>query len=206
MAIKKRSSTVSELTETQAKVFEFFKESFHSTGSMPTFREVAKYMGWKAVGTAQDVIGALIEKGYLERDAHKARGLRLKQTLDQRFIPILGSAPAGHPVESFQNHDGDISVPSFIRGPVFAVRVRGDSMIQAGLEDGDIAIVRQVQRATHNEIIVAMIEGEVTIKRLQEKGSELWLKPENDKYKPRRIEDPNFRVLGKVIGIHRYWE
>lgn len=173
---------------------------------MPTLREICAEMGWKAVGSAQDVVQALIEKGWLSRDPQKARGLILSRMDDFRSVPLLGSAPAGVPIESVENHEKDILVPGFIRGPVFAVRVRGDSMMNAGLADNDIAIVKQVERAENEDIIVAMLEGEVTIKRFRSKRGDLWLVPENPRYSERKIEDPHFRVLGKVIGLHRYWE
>jgi len=173
---------------------------------MPTLREICKEMGWSAVGSAQDVVHALIEKGWLTRDAQKARGIALAAAEDFRPVPLLGSAPAGVPIESIENHDRDILIPGFIRGPVFAVRVRGDSMMNAGLSDNDIAIVKQVERAESEDIIVAMVEGEVTIKRFCIKRGDFWLVPENPRFSEIKIEDPHFRVLGKVIGLHRYWE
>jgi repressor LexA len=109
-------------------------------------------------------------------------------------------------MESIESHEGEAIVPSFVRGPVFAVRVQGDSMLNAGIEDGDIAIVRQGAQAEHGEIVVAMVSGEVTIKRLKRRGAEIWLQPENEKYKSKQIADSSFRILGKVIGLHRYWE
>ncbi len=79
-------------------------------------------------------------------------------------------------------------------------------MIEAGIEDHDLAIVKQSDSAENGEIVVAMVSGEVTIKRLVKKEKEIWLQPENPKYKPKLIEDPSFRILGKVIGLHRYFE
>ncbi len=172
---------------------------------MPTLREICKNFGWKAVGSAQDVVSHLIDKGFLERDPHKARGLSLANVADFRAIPLLGSAPAGVPVESIESHQSDVLVPSFVRGPIFAVRVMGDSMVNAGINDQDIAIVRQSAGAESGEIVVAMVEGEVTIKRFESLRGELWLKPENPRFQPKQIRDPHFRILGKVIGLHRYW-
>lgn len=196
----------STLTDTQLKVFRFIKDQFFAAGSMPTLREICSAMKWTAVGSAQTVIEALVSKGYLERDPQKARGLRLTQEVDFRPAPILGTAPAGHPVESVEDHEGDVLVPSFLRGPIFAVRVRGDSMINAGIENDDLVIVRQATTAQPNEIVVAMVQGEVTIKRFVKKRNDIWLFPENDKYQPRKIDDPSFRILGTVVGLHRYWE
>lgn len=195
-----------ELSPQQKKVYQFLKQSFYETGSMPTLREICKFMGWKAVGSAQTVIQALIEKNRIKRDPQKARGLQLVDAAPFRSIPILGSAPAGHPVEAVEHHEGDTVVPDFVQGPVFAIRVNGDSMIEAGIEDGDIAIVSQTSAADHRDIVVASVEGEATIKRLIKKGKSIWLYPENSKFKPRKIEDPSFRILGKVIGLHRYWD
>lgn len=173
---------------------------------MPTLREICHYMGWSAVGSAQSVIHALIQKGYLRRHPLKARGLQLADSEDFRVVPILGSAPAGHPVEAVEYHEGDISIPHFIRGPVFAIRVSGDSMQGADILDGDIAIVKQTETAQTGDIVVALIQGDVTIKRLIKKGRALILRPENASYTDIKVEDPAFRILGKVIGLHRYWE
>lgn len=196
----------SGLSPQQLKVYQWLREKFYSEGSMPTLRELCKAMGWRAIGSAQDVIQALIQKDMIEKDPQKARGLRLKHTEDYRPAPILGAAPAGSPIESIEQHRGDALVPSFIRGPVFAVRVQGDSMKDAGIEDQDLVIVKEALSAESGEIIVAMVDGEVTIKRLIKKKTELWLYPENSKYKPKLIETSNFRVLGRVIGLHRYFE
>lgn len=193
------------LTDVQNKVYQFLKDQSFASGSMPTLREICRAMKWSAVGSAQTVIEALISKGYLERDPQKSRGLRLKQEFSFRPVPILGAAPAGHPVESVESHEGDVLVPSFMRGPIFAVRVRGDSMINAGIENDDLAIVRQAATAESHDVVVAMIDGEVTIKRLLKENSGAWLIPENPKFKPRKIDDPSFRILGVVVGLHRYW-
>ncbi len=193
------------LTESQYKVFQFMKEQFFAAGSMPTLREICSAMKWTAVGSAQTVVEALITKGYIERDPQKARGLRLISEIDFQPAPILGAAPAGSPVEAIENHDGDILVPTFLRGPIFAVRVRGDSMTNAGIENDDLVIVRQATTAQPDEIVVAMVDGEVTIKRFVKKRGDIWLYPENPKYEPRKIEDSSFRILGTVVGLHRYW-
>ncbi len=195
-----------DLSPTQWKVLQYLKERVYSSGSMPTLREICKKMGWSAVGSAQDVIQALIEKGFVRKSPNRARGLELKDQEDFRAIPILGSAPAGRPVEAIENHLGDVALPSFIRGPVFALRVRGDSMKDADIQDGDLVIVKQSETAEDGEIVVAVLNQEVTIKRLEKKRNQLWLKPENKKYSPMLIEDSEFRVLGKVIGLHRYFE
>lgn len=163
-------------------------------------------MGWSAVGSAQDVIAVLIEKGFLRKSPHRARGIELRDQDDFRAIPILGSAPAGRPVEAIENHLGDIALPGFIRGPVFALRVQGDSMIDANIHPNDLVIVRQIEVAEDGEIVVAVLDQEVTIKRLKKSKNKIYLIPENKNYRPIPVEDPQFRILGKVIGLHRYWE
>lgn len=194
------------LTPQQSKLYRYLKESFYASGSMPTLREICQNMGWSAVGTAQSSVQALIDKGLLRRDSQKARGLQLTDSEDIRLVPLLGSAPAGDPIEAVEHHDGDVSIPEFIRGPVFAIRVRGESMRDAGIQDGDIVIVRQASEVSHGEIVVAMLGGEVTIKRLLKRGRGLVLKPENEDFEEIKVEDPSFRVLGQVIGLHRYWD
>lgn len=195
----------SELTESQKEVYRFIKESFYESGSVPTLREICHYMGWKAVGSAQSVIRALTEKKLIKKDPMKSRGLQLTDAPGFRAVPILGSAPAGIPLEAIESHEGDALVPQFIRGPVFAIRVQGDSMQGAGIEDDDLVIVRQTSSVESGDIVVALLGGETTIKRFLKKGKAVWLYPENKKYKPKKIEDPSFRILGKVVGLHRYW-
>jgi len=187
------------------KLYTFLRDRFYAGGSMPTIREICYEMGWKAVGTAQDVVGALIEKGWIERDRKHARGLRLKGQEDLRAVPILGSAPAGPPVEAIEDHKGSAMIPTYIRGRVFGIRIDGDSMKNAGIDDGDIVIVKQTSQAQNNDIVVAMVDGEVTVKRFERRKNQIWLKPENPRYKPRLITDPSFRILGKIIGLHRYF-
>jgi len=194
-----------DLSESQRKVYKFIKESFYESGSVPTLREICHYMGWKAVGSAQAVIRALTEKKLIKKDPMKSRGLQLVDAPGFRAVPILGSAPAGVPLEAIESHEGDALVPHFIRGPVFAIRVKGDSMQNAGIQDEDLVIVRQCSSAESGDIVVALLGGETTIKRFVRKGRSIWLYPENKKYKPKKIEDPAFRILGKVIGLHRYW-
>lgn len=196
----------SDLTETQKTVYRFLKESFYENGSMPTLREICQFMNWKAVGSAQDVVQALIEKSYLTRHPLKARALQLAEAITFRAVPILGAAPAGPPVEAIESHEGDAAIPDFIRGPVFAIRVQGDSMMNAGIEDGDLVIVKQVEEARHGQIIVALVDGETTIKRFERRGRGLYLVPENPRYKEKKVSSESFKVLGIVIGLHRYWE
>lgn len=198
------AAEAASLSPQQRKVYQFLKEGFFQNGATPTLRELCKFMGWSAVGTAQSVVAALIEKGFLEKDSHKARSLRPKNILSFKSAPIVGSAPAGSPFEAYESHDGDVMIPDFLRGPVFAVRVKGDSMQDAGILDGDLVIVREEKSAKPKDIVVASLDGEVTIKRFSQKGSDYWLLPENKKYKPIRVEG-DFKILGKVIGVHRYW-
>ena len=194
------------LSPQQARVFQYLKDCYYKGGSMPTYREICRQMGWRAVGTAQSVIQALIDKNVLARDPQRSRGLRFVQADQFRAVPVLVAAPAGRPLEAIEQHLGNVSVPSFVRGPVFAVRVLGESMKDAGILDGDIAIVRQAPQAENKEIVVAVLDGEVTIKRLVKKQKSIWLYPENPKFKPMKIEDSSFKILGKVIGLHRYWD
>lgn len=197
---------LSNLSPQQARVYRFLRKFFEEEGKMPSLREICQAMGWRAIKSAQDVVQSLINKGFLEREDGKSRALRFIESESFRSVPILGTAPAGKPVEAIEHHLGYIHVPAFLKGPVFAVRVQGDSMVDAGIRDGDLAIVKQVARADHGEIVVALLEGEVSIKRLIHRKSKLWLKPENPRYSAISITDPSFRILGKLIGIHRYWE
>lgn len=168
---------------------------------MPSLREICREMEWRAVGSAQDVVRALVDKDYLQKEG---RSYRFSEATPLRRIPILGTAPAGPPSEAYEAHEGELALPTEFRGPHFALKIRGDSMTEAGIEDGDFVIVKQKERAQDREIIVGMEWGEVTVKRLIYKRKKIWLKPENPRYSPWEVTDPDFRVLGQVVGLHRY--
>lgn len=215
-----------KLTPTQLKALTYIRAATESTGSAPTLREICQFMGYSAVGSAQDLISALRRKGFLEEPSKQAaraivptiaaRDMLTDDEEDSRdpftfSLPCLGAVPAGNPLEAVEDRVGTLRISkSMIPKPVppqdllFALRAKGESMIEAGILDGDWLVVASQQTAPANSIVVARLEGEATVKRLMKDRSRGWyLKPENPKFKPVFAEDRPFEVIGKVVALQR---
>ncbi|MCM2322768.1 MAG: transcriptional repressor LexA [Oligoflexia bacterium] len=186
----------------QAKLFQLIQEELARTGRPPTYRDLARRCGYDAVGTVQDHVRALIQKGFLRKQAGVARGLELAHRCESSDIPILGSVPAGRPLEAITSSEGLLPVPSRLKGELFALKVSGESMIEAGIMDGDYVIVRQQSDATDGDIVVAMIGEEATVKFLEKKRGRIRLLPANPKFSPIELE---FSIKGKVVSVQRYY-
>ena len=170
----------------------------------PTVREIAKELGFSSTGTVRDYLKALARKGYLKHTNYKSRGIELAHDIFNK-IPILASIPAGTPNTAYNDPQGYIQasdlLPEEERGRIFALKVAGESMIEAGIMDGDIAIIRKQETAQNGDIIAALLENnEVTLKRLKRKNNSVYLEPANSKYQPIRKE---FSIIGKLITILR---
>jgi len=189
-----------ELTLKQKKVLRFIVGRIHENVP-PTIREIAQYMGFSSTGTVRDYLSALEKKGYLKRTNNLARSMELlRDTL--RKIPILGSIPAGGPDLVYENIEGYIELDDLLSGQadLFALKVKGDSMIEAGILDGDIAILRKQSTAYKGEIVAALIDNEATLKRLKYTKDTAYLEAANKNYPP-IFED--FAIIGKLITIVR---
>ncbi len=201
------ASTHQELSPKQAQVLTLIEEWLGRTGRPPTYRDLAKELGVQAVGTIQDHVRALIKKGYIKQDKGVARSFTLSYRSETREVPILGSVPAGRPIEAIESAQGSLSVPAQkCRGDLYALKVQGDSMIEAGIFEGDYVIVRQQAQADDGDIVVAMIDGEATVKTLEKKRMRVRLLPANPRYAPIELEAGRENVIqGKVVSIHRYY-
>jgi repressor LexA len=196
------------LTSKQLAVLECIRDEIAQTGRPPTYRDIAQRLGYDAVGTVQDHIRALLRKGYLQKDEGLSRGLRLSSQKGAQEIPLLGSVPAGNPIEAIQDARGSVAIPGSLRGDLFALRITGESMIEAGILDGDVVIVRKQSHAENGEIVVAMIDGEATVKYLEKKAGQVRLLPANPRFQP--IEIPLHSrasdfIQGKVLGVQRFY-
>lgn len=194
------------MTDTQRSVLEYVQKHLQENHRSPTVREVMRHFKWNSPQSARKHLLALEEKGYLEREDHIARGMRLVEpTVVGVSIPILGKVAAGLPLLAEENREGTLVVdPSMARGGrnLFALTVRGDSMVNAHILPGDRVIVQQTTHATPGEIIVALIEGEATVKTFRKTSSKVVLEPANPKYEPIVItQDQDFRIIGKVVGV-----
>jgi repressor LexA len=197
------------MTDTQREILKFIRETCEATGISPSFREIQNHFGYRAVGTVQDHVRALMKKGHLEEstsDQRRARGLipkgfRPESTLQ---IPIYGEIAAGSMRESDQIELGQLTISSSLaNGPCFGLRVVGDSMQEIGILEGDILIVHKQNRAKSGDIVAALLNGETTVKRYVQKDEKIFLVPENRRLKPIEVTQGDFQIQGKVVGLQR---
>lgn len=189
-----------ELTSKQNRVLKFITERIREN-IPPTIREIGEHMGFKSTGTVRDYLKALENKGYLKRESNISRSIELlRDTL--RKIPILGSIPAGGPDLAYENIEGYVELDDILAGKpdLFALKVKGDSMVDAGILDGDIAIIRKQSSAYKGDIVAALIGDEATLKRLRQTKEDTYLEAANKNYPP-IFED--FTIIGKLITIVR---
>ena len=203
------------LTKRQEMVLDFITQSISSRGYPPTLREIGSYMGIRSTNGVNDHLRALERKGYLKREDMKSRALRPVNmdgaTVEDAVVdvPVVGRVAAGEPVLAEQNIEGTVAVdPSLIgrHREVFALKVRGDSMIDAGINEGDILFVKKQLHAERNEIAVVLIGDEATVKYYQPEQDFVRLQPANDAYAPIIIRKEEFRptqILGVVVGLYR---
>lgn len=207
----------SVLTKRQAEILSFIKTHIQYSGFPPTISEIQGQFSFKSPNAVQEHLKALVRKGQIRRNPNQWRGLELMVSNKSRneavqystiSVPLIGRVTAGLPVFAEENFEGTISVDRSLVGRstrLFALHVRGNSMIKAGIYDGDIAIAQQQSAAEHGDIIIALLGDEATVKRFHRKSKTIILKPENDMMQPIRInEGSDFKVLGKVIAtLHR---
>ena len=199
------------LTRRQMEVMEFIQKFIHDNTYPPTIREVATKFNI-SVKAAFDHIKALEKKGSIRSGSNKSRSLEI---IDETYnpdvevidVPLLGSVAAGRPLMAEENLEGTIPFAAEVlgKGSFFALHIKGDSMIDAGINDGDIAVIRQTQDIQNGEIIVARIaEESVTIKRYFKEQNRIRLQPENQAYAPIYTQD--MRILGKLHMLIRNYE
>ena len=205
MLCKKEYAMSKELTHRQASVLTFIKKFAMEYGYPPTIPEIQEEFGIKSPNGVNNHIKALIRKGYINRDSSRARALEIVGF--SHGIPMLGHVAAGAPLLAQENMEGyfnmhDLYAPS---DEIFMLRVHGESMIKAGIFDGDYVIVRMQQNVEAGEIGVAFLGEEATVKRIYSDGNIIKLAPENDTMKPLTVmsTDPSFRIGGKVVGVVR---
>ena len=196
------------ITQKQQQVLEYITREIKRTGRSPTYRAIAAHFKLKAVGTVQDHIARLLEMGLLEREKNPSRGLRLPEQMPVTWIPLLGRVPAGTPLEAIQEgiQHPEQHIP-FIQqrsGDYFALTVQGSSMIEKGILDGDILIVRKQPDAQNGEIVVALVDLEATVKTLEKTKEKIRLLPANPLFKPIELKsNENHLILGKVVAVQR---
>lgn len=199
------------LTGQQQKLLTFLVEHIRGKGHPPTIREIGRAFGFRSTGTVRDHLRALENKGYLRTVRGKSRGVlphnwsRLLRG-ESRELPILGRVPAGEPLLAEENVEGTLDLSRDFGGEkVFALKVRGDSMIEAGICDGDMVVVRAQDHAETGQIVVALVDGEATVKKLAGRSGRFTLQPANARYEPIAVGGDT-KIIGKVIGVIRSYE
>ena len=194
---------MAELSKMQQKIYEYIASCIRDQGYPPSVREIGEAVGLKSPSTVHFHLKHLEEAGVIEKGAGKGRAITLTEPpAPEDRVPIVGNVAAGSPILAEECIEDYLTFDTGGRsGEYFALRVRGESMLNAGILPGDLVVVRRQQVANNGEIVVAMIEDEATVKRFSRKNGHIWLLPENDDYSP--IDGTYAQILGKVAAVVR---
>jgi repressor LexA len=207
------AETSSELTARQISILDFIKTATESQGYAPSMREIGDAAGLNSPASVKYQLDILEEKGFIRRDENRGRAMEVvlpdhiagesAPTDKTRFIPLVGSIAAGVPITADQQVEETLPLPESLvgKGDLFMLKVKGESMLNAAICDGDYVVVRQQKDAQNGDIVAAMIDGEATVKTFSRKGGHIWLLPANDDFAP--IDGDTCEVLGKVTAVLR---
>ncbi len=197
------------LTSRQQAVFRYVKTFMSDRGYAPTLDEMARALGLASLQGVKDHLSTLERKGYVQRVPGQRRAIKLltHDSPSTEGIPILGRVAAGKPRLAVEHHEGMLALDKATLGPGthFALQVRGDSMIEAGIHDGDYVIARRQETADPGAIVVVLLGDEATVKYLRRRGRQLLLEAANPAYRPIPLRGhvPPPRILGRVVGLYR---
>ena len=200
------------LTLKQRKLLDYIVQYCSSNKIYPTFDEMRSYLNIKSKSGIHKLLSSLEDKGIIERLPHKARALKLKKVInlpksDESSLPFLGRIAAGNPIEAITGSFEQISVPNYLingKDEHFTLEVTGDSMIEDGINDGDIVVIKKSNVANSGDIIVALVDdNEVTLKRFRSYKNSIALEPANKNYKTRIFGEDRVKVQGKLVGLIR---
>jgi repressor LexA len=196
-----------DLTKRQREIFDYIRRYLRKYGYPPTVREIGKALGLHSPSTVHAHLAKLEQIGLLRRDPSKPRAIELmvraRKVLSGPGVPMVGNVAAGEPILAEENIEDYYEVPSVIGGETgdYILKVRGDSMKDAGILEGDFVVVRPADEAKNGEIVVALLGDEATVKRFYRERNAIRLQPENKAHKPIRTQDA--KLLGKVVGVFR---
>ena len=192
-----------ELTAKQQQIYDYIVAFTEEHGYPPSVREIGEYVGLKSPSTVHFHLKGLQSAGLITQAAGKTRAISIAGDLPKKDkVPVVGNVAAGSPILATECIEDYLTFDTEgLTGEHFALRVRGESMLYAGILPDDLVVVHQQQDAHNGEIVVAMIEDEATVKTLQRKDGHTWLLPENPDYEP--IDGDNAQILGKVVAVVR---
>lgn len=202
-----------KISQKQSEILEYMKNEILNRGFPPSVREICEAVHLKSTSSVHSHLETLEKNGYIRRDPTKPRAIEI---VDDNFnlvrretvnVPIIGKVSAGQPLLAVENIDGYFPIPSeyMPNNKTFMLVVQGDSMINAGIFNGDYVIVEQQQTAENGQKVVALVEDSATVKTFYKEDGHIRLQPENDTMEPIIVEqDQFFQILGKVIGVFRF--
>lgn len=200
-----------ELTRRQQQILDFIRAEIHRRGYPPSVREIGEAVGLSSSSTVHSHLAALEGKGFIRRDPSKPRALEVLDFRDNdaaidmgqvSAVPVVGQVAAGQPILAAENIEQTLPLPTEFSGEqTFILRVRGESMIEAGILNGDFVVVRQQNTAVNGDIVVAMIDDEATVKTFYRESDRIRLQPENASMEP--IYSRDVQVVGKVVALFR---
>ena len=190
------------LSEKGKKIYDYIRDCILNRGFSPTVREIGEELGIKSTSTVHYYLKELAEEGYIIKDSMKKRTIKLPSS-DACAVPLLGTVTAGLPIIAIEEVEEYISIPNLTgdSDDYFALHVRGDSMIGAGILDGDIIVVKKTPVCHNGDIVVALIDDEATVKRFYKEKGYFRLMPENPAYEPIIVEEVT--ILGKIAALVR---
>ncbi|WP_288233995.1 transcriptional repressor LexA [uncultured Haemophilus sp.] len=200
-----------QLTERQQEIFDFVKNHISTTGMPPTRVEIAREIGFKSPNAAEEHLKALARKGYIEMLSGTSRGIRIlvndEEAANEDSLPLIGRVAAGTPIEAIEHIEEHYPVSGTMFNPTadYLLRVNGNSMENIGILDGDLLAVHKTKIAKNGQVVVARVDDEVTVKRLEKKGSLIYLHPENDELEA-IVVDPRLEYIeieGIAVGVIR---
>jgi repressor LexA len=200
-----------ELTKRQQQILDFIRAELHLRGYPPSVREIGEAIGLSSSSTVHSHLAALEAKGFIRRDPSKPRALEVLDFRDTdnaidygqvHAVPLVGHVAAGEPILAAENIEQTIPLPAEFSGDsTFILRVRGESMIDAGILDGDFVVVKQQQTAANGDIVVALLDDSATVKTYYREADRIRLQPENSSMEP--LYSRNVEIMGKVVALFR---
>lgn len=201
-----------KLTDKERALYDYITEKVKKEGFAPSVRDICAALGWKSTSTVHAYLARLEEKGLIRKESNKSRALKVEKDADSLSqlrgkVPLVGQIAAGSPILAEENLEGyvDFVSPNIHADPsaLFALKVRGESMIEAGIMDGDIIVIEKCDYAENGQIIAALVGDEATVKTFYKEKGHFRLQPENSTMEPIIVSEVT--VLGRVVACLRYY-